>query len=64
MQHSEWAEPTQEEYRELETTELECGSNNGKGNNTSVPVNDGIIVVLFAAVAYGYFKTKWKLSRS
>jgi len=62
MQHSEWATPTNEEVRELEYTQLEENNGNGKGQgnqNNSVPINDGMWVILLFALIFGL----WKQSR-
>ena len=60
MQHSEWAKPTEDEVRELEYTQLEQNNGNGKGNlSTTVPINGGMWVVLFAVIIFGL----WKQSR-
>ena len=54
MKHSEWAKPTEDEVRELEYTQLEQNNGNGKGNlSTSVPINGGMWVVLFAVIVFG-----------
>ena len=69
--NSPWGEqPTTEELKELEYTQLE--ENNGKGGgggggnpNTSVPVNGGIGIVLFCTLLWGlYLSKKWKPSRT
>lgn len=67
MQHSEWAQPTQDEVRELEYTQLEENNGNGKGqgnNQTSVPVNGGIWIVVAFAIIYGFLRSKWKPSHT
>jgi hypothetical protein len=56
MQHSEWATPTTEEIKELEYTQLEQNNGNGKGNlSTTVSINGGMCVVLFAVIIFGLF---------
>ena len=65
MKHSEWAKPTTEEVRELEYTQLEENNGNGKGQgnqNNSVPINDGMWVVLFAVIIFGLWK-QYRISR-
>jgi hypothetical protein len=62
MQHSEWATPTEDEVRELEYTQLEQNNGKGQGNlpTTTVPINGGMWVVLFAVIIFGI----WKSSRT
>ena len=65
MKHSEWANPTEDEVRELEYTQLEQNNGNGKGNgngNNSVPINGGMWVVLFAVIIFGLWK-QYRISR-
>ena len=65
MKHSEWANPTEDEVRELEYTQLEQNNGNGKGNgngNNSVPINGGMWVVLFAVILFGLWK-QYRISR-
>lgn len=60
MEHSNWMQPTQDEVRELEYTQLQENNGNGvgagSGKNTSVPVNGGLVFVLLIAVIYGLWK--------
>ena len=59
MQHSEWMQPTEDEVRELEYTQLEDGNgkgSNGNGNTTTIPINGGIWIILLVAVIYGLWK--------
>jgi hypothetical protein len=62
MKHSKWMNLTEDEVRELEYTQLEENNGNGKGqgNQTSVPINGGMWVVLFAVIIFGL----WKQSRT
>ena len=64
MKHSEWMQPTNDEVRELEYTQLEENNGNGNGagsgKNTSVPINGGIAFVLIIAIFIGL----WKQSRT
>lgn len=57
MKHSEWMQPTDDEVRELEYTQLEENNGNGvgggSGKNTSVPINGGIAFVLIIAILFG-----------
>lgn len=66
MQHSEWAQPNQDEVRELEYTQLEENNGNGNGagsgKNTSVPINSGIFFVLLIAVIFGLWR-QYRLSQ-
>lgn len=63
MKHSEWMQPTDDDVRELEYTQLEENNGNGvgggSGKNTSVPINGGLVFVLLITVIYGL----WKQSR-
>ena len=60
MKHSEWMQPTDDEVRELEYTQLEENNGNGvgggSGKNTSVPINGGLVFVLLISVIYGLWK--------
>ena len=60
MKHSEWMQPTDDEVRELEYTQLEENNGNGNGagsgKNTSVPINGGIAFVLIIAIFIGLWK--------
>jgi len=60
MRHSEWATPTDEEYTELEATQLQDaagGNGNGKnGGGTTVPINGGMWIVLLFAIIFGLCK--------
>lgn len=64
MKHSDWMQPTDDEVRELEYTQLEENNGNGvgggSGKNTSVPINGGIAFVLIIAIFIGL----WKQSRT
>ena len=62
---SPWEDqPNTEELKELEYTQLEEAKGGNGGNNTSVPINEGIIFVLIAVLIFGFLYTKkWKLSR-
>lgn len=71
LRETPWeTQPTTEELKELEYTQLE--ENNGKGGgggggnpNNSVPVNGGMGFVFFAALLFGlYYSKKWKPSRT
>lgn len=70
MKHSEWMQPTDDEVRELEYTQLEENNGNGvgsggKGNsNNSVPINSGIAFVLIIAILLGIWKQYRTSSRS
>jgi len=60
MQHSEWATPTTEEVHELENNQIEEKGGNGNGNGNSIPVNNGMWVILLFALIFGL----WKQSRT
>jgi len=59
MEHSKWATPTTEELHELENNQIEEKGGNGNGNNNSIPVNNGMWVILLFALIFGL----WKQSR-
>lgn len=66
MQHSEWMQPTEDEVRELEYTQLEEAKGGNGGNNTSVPINSGIFFILLIAVIFGlwYRTSRYSTSES
>jgi len=61
MKHSEWMKPTTEEVHELENNQIEekGGNGNGNGNGNSVPIDNGLWVILLFALIFGL----WKQSR-
>lgn len=69
MQHSEWMQPTEDEVRELEYTQLEENNGNGVGSgkkDVSVPINSGIFFILLIAVIFGlwYRTSRYSTSES
>ena len=68
MKHSEWMQPTDDEARELEYTQLEENNGNGvgggSGKNTSIPINTGIGIVALFALIFGLWKQYLTSSRS
>ena len=63
MKHSEWMQPTNDEVRELEYTQLEENNGNGSGSgkkDVGVPINGGILFALAIAIIFGL----WKQSRT
>lgn len=59
MKHSEWMQPTDDEVRELEYTQLEENNGNGVGSgkkDVSIPMNGGIAFVLIIAIFIGLWK--------
>lgn len=53
MKHSEWMQPTDDEVRELQYSQLEEAKGGNSGNNTSIPINTGIGIVAIFALIFG-----------
>ena len=69
MKHSEWMQPTDDEVRELEYTQLEENNGNGVGSGSgkkdvSIPINGGLVFVVLITVIYGLWKQYHTSSRS
>ena len=53
MKHSEWMQPTDDEVRELQYSQLEEAKGGNGNNNTSIPINSGIGIVALFALIFG-----------